>query len=135
MTIESTVINANRDAIREKATELYRNVLECEGRIQYSLYIWSDGQLETLEDVQGGNAWLKPNDCETRELIFVCNIEAPNFRASDLFEKKPSSDEEAEEWTEIIIDDMVQDYEAAFDDLLDNGIYEYEEAERYFEGY
>lgn len=35
----SEVIAANRDAIAEYMTSHYRTVLECHGRVQYSLYI------------------------------------------------------------------------------------------------
>ena len=123
------IIEENREAIRERAVELYRNVLECNGRINYGLYIWSDGELEALERVDH-NSWLQAPDHSDRKLYNILTVEEPFFNPADCFESKPESDEQAEEWAKMIIDEMVTEYSDNFDNTLDEAIAEMKEAEK-----
>lgn len=73
------VIEANRERLAEEMRNLYRSVLDCDGRIEYSVYIWDDGEIETLEQTQGGNGWLQPKEWEDRKLYHVADVSAPFF--------------------------------------------------------
>ena len=106
------VIEANREKLADKMRNLYRDVLDCDGRIEYSVYIWDDGEIETLEQTQGGNGWLKPKEWEDRKLFFVATIDSPFFDPWDCYpDPKPEDEEEAETIRNEIIDECVDDYD------------------------
>lgn len=108
--------------------ERYRTVLECDGRIQYKVYIWEDGEMECLQGVQGDNSWLQARDCEPRELFYVCKIDSPCFDPWDYSDHSaPDDEEEREAERKEIIDYLVGEYETNISDVLDVVI---EEAER-----
>lgn len=73
----SEVLRKYRDELIESAMNLYRLVLEYEGRIKYLLYIWDDGEIEVLEDVCGGNSFLRANSGESRSLHYVDTFSIP----------------------------------------------------------
>ena len=110
----------------------YRTVLECGGRIQYGIYVWEDGEIEILEDVQGGNSWLQARDYEPRELFYVCTIESPCFDPWDYADDSAPEDESARESEEAnIIDWLVDEYESNASEILDIIITEAERDEKY----
>lgn len=115
----SEVINANYDKIAESMIQHYRTVLESRGGVQYKIYIWSDGELFALEQVQGDNTRAVPNDMETRELFHVCTIACPCFDPWDAAnESAPDDEDEREAQEEEIIDWLVSEYKNSIDDKL-----------------
>ena len=71
------IITAHRAELLETIENEFTDVIKCAGRIQTTVYIWEDGEIETLTDAQGSNTWLQPKDAEPRALYRVCFIEAP----------------------------------------------------------
>ena len=91
----SEIIRANYAAILSAMAECYETVIRSGGRVQETVYIWEDGEIQTLEDVQGGNTFLSPRNMETRKLVRVVTIEAPCFDVWD-FAMDPRPEDEAE---------------------------------------
>ena len=129
----SEAIEKYYDKIKADMVELYRSVIECDGRIQYGIYIWEDGELEHLEEVQGGTGWLKPRDYEPRELYYVTTIYVdPSFDIWDCSESgAPDDEDEREAMREEIIDWLVDDYKANVSDTLDSIIEDVKRREKY----
>ena len=110
-----------RPAIEQEAVNLYRTVLECDGMIQFSLYIWEDGEIESLQDVSGGNSFLRPRDSEPRQLFFVDTISNPTFSWADMIFDSVSEDEdEQEQQYKEAIDFAVDAFPDEFSDRLDS---------------
>lgn len=121
------------DAIRAEMIDLYRTVIECDGRIQYKLYVWEDGEIERLEGPQGDNAWLRPRDMEPRELYYVDTIEvSPSFSVWDSYDEVPPEDEaERENLVNEIVDWLCDSYKETIDEHLDAIIEEAEYEEQF----
>ena len=121
------VLKKHRTAIEQKAVELYRTVLECDGMIQFSLYVWEDGEIESLQDTNGGNDVLRPRDSEPRQLFFVDRISYPNFSWEDMMFDSVSEDEdERERQRQEAIDFAVDAFKDEFSDRFDSIIKEVE---------
>ena len=111
--------------------ERYRAVIECDGRIQYKIYVWEDGEIECLEGVQGDSTWLQARDMEPRELYYVCTIDAPCFDAWDYTDHfAPDDEAEREAERKEIIDYLVAEYETNVADVLDDIISDAEREEK-----
>lgn len=119
--------------IAEDMTAHYREVIENDGRIQYAIYVWEDGEIERLLEPQGGNGWLKPRDYEPRELFYVTTIGEPaSFSIWDCSEYgEPEDETERETQREEIIDWLAGEYASNVRDVLDAIIEEAETDERY----
>ncbi len=118
---KSEIISANIDKLAAAMVERYRNVLESNGRMQYTIYIWEDGELECLQAVQGDHSWLQPRDAEPRALYYVTTVsEAPGF---DLFVasglSEPEDDAEREAAEAEIVDWLVDSYKENLPVTLD----------------
>lgn len=124
----SEIISTYRDSIESRMVELYRSVLDSEGRIQYQLYIWDDGELADLEAVQGSNTYLQPREYEKRRLVHVARIDImPNFDPWDYTDDpRPDDEDEREEAEAEIIDWLVDEYAKSVSDTVDDIISEYE---------
>lgn len=122
---KSEIIKEHYNKIIETMVEKYEAVLGYGGRIEYTVYIWDDGEIECLEDVQGGTTFLRPNQFETRQLYTVCTIEAPCFDPWDYADHSAPDDEDEREAEETeIIEWLVDEYkregaEAALDAVID----------------
>ena len=128
----SEIISENYKAITEAMVSRYRTVLESNGRIQYKIYIWDDGEIVCLEQVQGDNSYLLHIEMEPRALYYVTTIEQPNFDPWDSADHSAPDDEQEREAEEKeIIDWLVQEYETNVGDELDNIISEAEMVEHY----
>lgn len=105
------VIEKYWDKIGNAMGDAYEHVLNCDGRVQVSIYIWEDGEIQTLEDVQGSNSYLVPKDWESRELFFITTIEAPFFDVfdyvdyTDIPDDEDAREREAEETLKYLIED------------------------------
>ena len=117
----SEAIRTYYDDIREELVNSYRIVLESDGKLQRSVYVWEDGEIEVLEDVQGSNSWLQPRRMETRKLFFVKCVAEPCFCWCDLCNEEsiPDGEEERETLHRDAISWAVEDFEERLDDLLD----------------
>ena len=128
----SEIITNNYKAITEAMVSMYRTVLKSNGRIQYKIYIWDDGEIVCLEQVQGDNSYLLHIEMEPRALYYVTTIEQPNFDPWDSADHSAPDDEQEREAEEKeIIDWLVQEYETNVGDELDNIISEAEMVEHY----
>jgi hypothetical protein len=132
---KSEIIEKYAQEIIEAMVERYRKVLECDGRIQYKLYIWDNGEIEYLEGAQGDSSWLQPNEGEKRTLYYICTISQPGFDwAEALDHPVPEDEEEREEERAAVIDWEADQYEQAAPDTLDEIIAEAAREEKYDEG-
>lgn len=128
----SEIITNNYKAIREAMIAKYRAVLDSEGGIQYKIYIWSDGEIQCLEQVQGDNTYIQPYETETRTLHYVTTIALPGFDPWDYADHSAPEDEHERKTEEQeIIDWLIEQYEQDVDEQLDNIISEAEMIEHY----
>ena len=110
---KSEIIKKYEDKIIEAMTEYYEEVIRCNGRIQYDLYIWEDGELEPMQNVSGNNCWLVPRNGESRELFFVTTIKVDSsFNIWDGVGciSIPEDEDEAAEMEEELIQELVNAY-------------------------
>lgn len=129
---KADIIRKYYDTIRNALIDCYRTVLKCNGRIQYKIYIWEDGEIERLEAPQGDTGWLKPRNCEPRALFYVDLVDAPFFDPWDYTEEpKPEDESERESMEEEINDYLVDSFIQDVDDRLEHIIEDAEELERY----
>lgn len=127
----SEFIEAHREELEQHVKEVYRKVLEYAGRMQCSIYIWSDGELRDHWDVQGGNSWLEPRPAETRSLYFVYTIrEVGGFRFEDYMDHDPEDDEREDAEREVI-DWLVDEYDPS--SIIDYAVLDAEEYEKFVE--
>ena len=128
----SEAILKYHDEIKETMINRYRTVLECDGRIQYKVYVWEDGEIECLEGAQGDNSWLQAKDAEPRELFYVCTIDNPYFNPLDYSDHAaPDNEEEREVEKREIIDYLIREYEENITDKIDYIIEDAEQDESF----
>ena len=117
------IVEKFRKAIAAEMIEKYRVVLNCSGRIQYKIYVWEDGEIESLEQPQGDTGYLKARDSEPRQLVYVATVSAPCFDPWDFADHSaPDSPEERETAEQAIIDSLVDGYRESVPDIIDNAI-------------
>ena len=118
---QTEVITSNKDAIIDAMKSAYRAVLHSDGRIAVQIYIWEDGEIEMLEDVQGSNSWLQARDAEPRRLYYVTTVDAgPCFDIWDASENgKPDDPDEAAALQDEITDWLMESYVESLPDLWD----------------
>lgn len=122
---KSEVLTKYAKEITEAMVRCYDAVLDSAGRLQYPVYIWSDGEIRTLEQVQGDATRLVPNESETRELYYVTTVaEAVGFDPWDVvFDGKPDDPAEAEAMEAEIMAFLREHYrnnvEMELDDIID----------------
>lgn len=126
----SEAIKKYQPEIMEAMSKRYRYVLESEGRLQYRIYVWEDGEIECLEGVQGDNSYLKARDNEPRTLFYVDTVSAPGFSIWDAAgESAPENEQEAEEMAKSVIDSCMEEYTDSLPDMIDSLIREAEDEE------
>lgn len=127
----SEAITLYRDRIQKAMIDCYRTVIECDGRIQYKLYVWEDGELERLEGVQGDTGWLQPREMEPRQLFEITTVDAPFIDIWDFSDEPKPEDKDAQEaMRQEIIDYLVDSYTDNLDELVDGIIADAEYAEQ-----
>lgn len=108
---EADLVITHLDELEEEMKRCYRECLESRGRLMYKIYIWSDGEIQTLEDFQGSHTYLVAKDYEDRTLTEVTTIEEPFFNWRDFCpDTVPEDEEEAEKLCEETIDWLCDDY-------------------------
>lgn len=80
---KSEIIINNYDTILNALGACYRDALESDGRMQYALYVWEDGEIEILPKVSGDHTYLIPKECEPRQLVHVMTVGGYNFHYSE----------------------------------------------------
>lgn len=115
------------DVIKREMIDCYRTVIDCDGKIQYKIYVWDDGEIEHLEGPQGDNSWLQAKDYEARKLYYVCTIDSPCFDPWDYADHSaPDDEDEREAERKEIIDYLVDEYGTNVSDVIDNIVSEAE---------
>ena len=117
--------------IQESMIESYKTAIECEGRIEYQIYIWEDGEVERLQTVSGDNSYLKAKDSEPRKLVYVTTVKGCNpYDCAD--EAIPEDEAEREAMKAELIDWLMDEYKAAVSEKLEEAIEREENEEKYF---
>ena len=117
---KSEIITANYQQVAAAMIEQYRHVIACDGQIQVAVYIWSDGEIETLEQVAGDTSYLVPRQMEPRELFHVATVAAPCFNPWDYTDHAAPDDEQARDAErDEIIDWLTDEYQQNVNDALD----------------
>lgn len=98
----SEAIKTYYDEIAEAMQERYHNVLVSEGRCQYKVYVWEDGEIECMCGVSGDNSYLVPRNAEPRELFYVDTVSEQGFDPNNysdeyIEEDDPDYDKKVEE--------------------------------------
>jgi len=108
---KSEIITRFAPALETEMVRCYRSVLESAGRIQYGLYIWSDGEVMAREQIQGDNVTVRPGESETRELYPVLTVSVPYADVFDLAGMtRPEDAEEADAAESEAIEWLVDQY-------------------------
>lgn len=107
------IIKKYEDKIIETMVEYYEAVVRYNGRVEYALYIWEDGEIEVLEKTSGDNSWLQAKDWEERELFYVTKVKVDSIfniwdGAGDI--SIPEDEDEAAEMEEELIENLVDEY-------------------------
>lgn len=119
------IIRAHYTEILDTMIDRYEKVLEADGRSQYDVYIWSDGEIECLLQPQGGNTRLAPYDSEPREICKVLTVTTgPAFDLWDAADHSAPEDEDqrAEEEAELrewLLDAYKDEAETILDDAIE----------------
>lgn len=105
-------------------TSCYRNVLESDGAIQYKIYIWDNGEIETLEGPDGDNSALVARSHEERSLYHVATVRASCVDVFDLAGmERPEDPTELEnakaEAIDYLVDNYIEEAEAKLDAAID----------------
>lgn len=124
MTIRE-IIEANEEAIKEELISSYTKAVECDGRIERQIYIWSDGEIEVLEEAQGSNSWLRANNSEDRDLYYLTTVTGCNVWDNG----EPEDEAEAEKEHDLLVDILVDDYKAYIDVTFEHIIEDVERRE------
>lgn len=113
--------------IQESMIDAYKTSIECEGRIEYQIYVWEDGEIERLQTVSGDRSYLKAKDGEPRKLVYVTTVAGCNpFDCAD--EAIPEDENEREDMKAELIEWLMDEYKATVSEKLDEAI-EREECE------
>ena len=123
---KSELIRENFSRLAKVLADRYETVVDSEGRVQYKVYIWSDGEIQCLEQAQGDNSYLAPNNYETRELYYLTTV--GGYRI-DLADAAGLPAVETEEDKQEAVEFLVDEYKRELPDLLDELIYEAEREE------
>lgn len=91
----SEIIELNYDRISDAMYDAYEEVIKSDGAVQVDIYIWSDGEIETLHEAQGSNSFLVAKDWESRTLYYITTVASPFFDWRNYAEESvPDKDEE-----------------------------------------
>lgn len=72
--LRSEAIEKYWDEIAEAMRTAYADTVG--GKTQEKIYVWEDGEIETLYGCYGDNSFLQPKQWEDRELFYVTTVSA-----------------------------------------------------------
>jgi len=122
---KAEVLRAHEIELLDTMMDKYEQVLHSEGRVQYAIYIWEDGEIQCLEQAQGDNSYLQPRDNESRELYYVTTVGGQYVYLWDCSEVPPPDDsEERKEMENEIVGWLMDEYRDTVDYVLDDIIAE-----------
>lgn len=120
---QSEVIYKYWDKIVDAMRKAYADCIG--GRTQEKIYIWEDGEIETLFGVYGDNFFLVPKDYEERELYYITTVSTSDprdFIVDDISEMTEEEYDKAyEEASEWLIDGYDADEE--LNNIYDQAVY------------
>ena len=130
---KSELIRKHYDALYDAMLERYNRVLQANGRTEYDIYIWSDGEIEGLCKTQGDNSWLVAGESEPCDLYYVTTVTTgPCFDIWDVADHSaPEDDAEREAEEEELREYLAENYREQARTELDDLIEELERDERY----
>lgn len=129
---KSELINANYNSIIDTMIDRYAKVINAAGRIQYDIYIWSDGEIECAELPQGDNSYLKPYDSEPRKLYFITTVSEPFYDPRDqITDPLPDDEDEQKAVLDEVDEWMVEQYKLSAGERLDAVLEDVEREEAY----
>ena len=105
------------------------------GNTQEKIYIWEDGEIETLYGVYGDNSFLRPKQWEDRELFYITTVStADPADFIDVYTEHMTEEEYNavyEEAAQFLVDgyDPEEELQNIFDDAIRAEKIEAEEAE------
>lgn len=113
------VIRKYREEIEEALVNAYRMVLDNNGESQIMLYIWDDGEIEYMEDVQGGNSYYVPGSSASQDLHWIWTIDEPFFDPWDYADHpRPRSKAKQESERAEIINECVSNFASDVYDFM-----------------
>ena len=120
--LRSEAIEKYWDSIIEAMRKSYADTIG--GNTQEKIYIWEDGEIETLYGVYGDNSFLRPKQWEDRELFYIATVSASD-PADFITENTAEMTEEEynavyDEAAEMLID--TYDPEETLDEIFDDAI-------------
>ena len=117
---KSEIIKTHQDELEEKMIECYKAVVESWGKIQIKVYIWTDGDIDCFEEVQGDNAYYVPRNGDDRDLYHVATIASPCLDLWDYYDDPIPDDENEREAAEAeVVEYLVDGYRENIHDTLD----------------
>ena len=131
---KSELLKAHESEIIDAMVHYHDVVVDSVSRVQYKLYIWSDGEIEAMEQAQGETgSYLVPLAAETRELYYITTItEGAGFDPWDAAGSAPPDDEAEREAAETEILDWLKDaYRTDAECQLEYIIRDAEQEEKY----
>lgn len=102
------LVEAHREEIEATMQECYESVIDANGVNQFAIYLWDNGEIKVLEDVQGGNSFLVPHEGYDHELFRLIDIAVPCFDWRDYCSEKVPDKEDDPEAYEALREDMIQ---------------------------
>lgn len=115
------LVESKREEIEATMQECFESVLEANGANQFTIYLWDNGDIQVLEDVQGSHSRLVPREGYDHELFKIVTISIPCFDWRDYCsEHIPDADDEPEAY-EQLREDTIEWYKEDYNpsELLD----------------
>lgn len=95
------LVSEHRDDIIAEMRYCYKSAAECDGRVNYDVYIWSDGEIESLPLFGGESSWLQAKAGEARSLYRVVNVSFSSYWSDFTDEPIPDRAEDPDEWERV----------------------------------
>lgn len=116
---KSELISTYYNELSTRMAELYEQVIRAEGHVDIEVYIWDNGDIDTLTVAHGSNDYLSKRTTDDGELFYVTTIEGFNIWQE---EPRPDDDDEAEQLLNDSIEYLVDGYRDIIPDILDLAI-------------
>lgn len=131
--LRSEAIEKYWDSIIETMKKAYSDTIG--GNTQEKIYVWEDGEIETLYGVYGDTSFLRPKQWEDRELFYIATVStADPADFIDVYTEQMTEEEYNavyDEAAQFLVDgyDPEEELQCIFDDAIREEKAEAEEAE------